>query len=135
MIRIVLVDDEPTIRHGLRMRLGLTKDMCVVGEAGSGGHALQVIRELRPDVVVMDVELPDCDGIIVTETLRAEKNRVPVIILSMHDDPGTRARACAAGAGFVSKHQGAAELLQAVREAALRPSIRDQESKGERRIK
>jgi CheY-like chemotaxis protein/SAM-dependent methyltransferase len=118
----------------------LTKDMCVVGEAGSGGAALQLIRELGPDVVVMDIELPECDGIAVTQTLRAERVPAAVVILSMHDDSDTRGRACAAGAKFVGKHEGAAVLLQAIRDAAAHsrtgaagiasPSVRSEEEAG-----
>ncbi len=124
MIRIILVDDEPTVRRGLKMRLELTKDLCVVGEAGDGDTALRLIRELIPDVVVMDIELPQHDGIAVTQTLGAEKVSSAVVILSMYDDAETRARARAAGAAmFVSKHEGAAALLQAIRQVALRPKV------------
>jgi DNA-binding NarL/FixJ family response regulator len=78
-----------------------------------------LIRELAPDVVVMDIELPEGDGIAVARILRAEKSEAAVVILSMHDDLETRERARAAGATrFVSKHEGATVLLQAIRDAA-----------------
>jgi DNA-binding NarL/FixJ family response regulator len=118
MIRIVLVDDDPTVRQGLRMRLELTKAISVVGETGDGLAAVTLIRELAPDVVVMDVELPGCDGISVTQMLQAEEMPPAVVILTMHDDHEIRARAYAAGAArFVGKHQGTAELLKAIRES------------------
>ncbi len=119
MIRIVLVDDEPAVRRGLKMRLELTRDMCVVGEVGDGAAAVRKILELAPDVVIMDIELPGCDGITVTKMLRAENAGAAIVILSMHDDVETRARANAAGATkFVSKHEGTDALLRAIREVA-----------------
>jgi DNA-binding NarL/FixJ family response regulator len=118
MIQILLVDDDPSIRQGLKMRLGLAPNLRVVGEAGDGKMALKLISALDPDVVVMDVELPDQDGIAFTELLRAQNCRAAIIILSMHDDAATRERARAAGAAkFISKHEGTTALLQAIREA------------------
>ena len=117
MIRIVLVDDEPAVRRGLKMRLELTKEMRVVGEVGDGATAVRQIMEWAPDVVIMDVELPGCDGISVAQQLRAVNAGATVLILSMHDDAETRARATAAGAArFVSKHEGTDALLRAIRE-------------------
>lgn len=122
MIRIVLVDDEPVVRHGLKMRLELTKEMRVVGEAGDGETALQLIRELKPDVVVMDIELHQSDGITLTRTLRAEKSSAAILIHSMHDDAETREKARGAGAAkFVSKHEGTVALLKAIREVTKLP--------------
>ena len=119
MVRIVLVDDEPTVRQGLKMRLELAKELEVVGEAENGNTALTLIRELAPDVVIMDIELPGRDGIAVTQILRAENTPAAIVILSMHDDAETRARASAAGASrFVSKHEGANVLLEAIRAVA-----------------
>lgn len=118
MIRIVIVDDDPTVLHGLRMRLGLTKDIRVIGEAEDGDTALPIISSLAPDVAVLDVELPGCDGITLARNLRDQGTRTEVVILSMHDDPDTRERAHAAGARFVGKLEGGTALLQAIREAA-----------------
>ncbi len=126
MIRIVLVDDEATIRYGLKMRLELAQDLRVVGEAGDGKTALALIDQLQPDVVVMDVELPDRDGIAWIQTLRAQNCRAAIIVLTMHDDDATRERARAAGAAqFVGKHEGASALLQAIRDAAPPPPMLD----------
>ncbi len=126
MIRIVLVDDETAVRRGLKMRLELTKEMRIVGEVGDGATALQQILELAPDVVIMDIELPGCDGISMTQMLRAEKTDMAIVILSMHDDAETRARARAAGADqFVSKHEGTTALLQAIEQAVARGQARD----------
>lgn len=122
MIRIVLVDDEPVVRHGLKMRLELIKEMRVVGEAGDGETALQLVRELKPDVVVMDIELHQSDGITLTRILRAEKSSAAILIHSMHDDAETREKARGAGAcAFVSKHEGTVALLKAIREVTKPP--------------
>ncbi len=119
MIQIVLVDDEVTVRQGLKMRLELTKEMRVIGEAGDANTALPLIRTHSPQVIVMDIELPDQDGIAVTKMLRDEKCPSAIVILSMHDDAETRERALAAGAAkFVSKHEGTPALLKAIRQVA-----------------
>ena len=120
-IRVYLVDDERLVRQGLRMRLGMEPDLTVVGEADSGERALRDVPPARPDVVVMDVELPSLDGIQTAQALRALSPRCAVVMLSLHDDPGTRARAAASGAsGFVSKQAGDQSLLDAIRTAAGR---------------
>jgi CheY-like chemotaxis protein/SAM-dependent methyltransferase len=100
--------------------LDLTKDIQVVGEAENGNTALPLIRECAPDVVIMDIEMPGLDGIALTEILCAENTPAAIVILTMHDDAETRARARAAGASkFVSKHEGATALLEAIRQVAL----------------
>jgi DNA-binding NarL/FixJ family response regulator len=120
-IRLLLVDDEPAIRRGLRMRLALESDVEVVGEAGDGVSALQEVQRLAPQVVLMDVEMPGMDGIAATNRLRAQAPGSAVVMLSMHDDQRTVARALAAGAAaFVAKHSIDAALLAAIRQAASR---------------
>jgi NarL family two-component system response regulator YdfI len=115
-ISIVLVDDQATVRQGLRMRLTLEQDMEVVGEAESGEAALRLVRALSPDVVLMDVEMPGMDGIVATAALRATAPHVAVVILSLYDDARTRARAREAGAAaFVAKHQAKTALLATIR--------------------
>jgi DNA-binding NarL/FixJ family response regulator len=115
-IRVLLVDDQPAVRRGLRMRLELEPDMSVVGEAGSGEEAISLAQALHPDVVLMDVRMPGTDGVSATETLRATVSHSAIVILSLYDDAETRARAEAAGAAaFVAKHQMGAKLLATVR--------------------
>lgn len=122
MIRILLVDDDPSIRQGLKMRLGLESDLRIVGEAGDGKTAMRLVDSLEPDIVVIDVELPDQDGIGLIETWRAQNRRAAIIILSMHDDAETRARARVAGAAkFISKHERATALLDAIRRTIAKP--------------
>jgi YesN/AraC family two-component response regulator len=89
---IVLVDDQATVRRGLRMRLTIEPDMEVVGEAESGEAALRLVRFVSPDVVLMDIEMPDMDGIAATAALRATAPHVAVVILSLYEDARTRAR-------------------------------------------
>jgi DNA-binding NarL/FixJ family response regulator len=120
-IRVYLVDDERLVREGLRMRLSMERDLTVVGEAADGASALIGLAEARPDVVVMDVELPQIDGIRTAAVLRSIRPQIAVVMLSLHDDPATRARAAANGAaGFVSKQASDQALLDAIRMAARR---------------
>jgi DNA-binding NarL/FixJ family response regulator len=119
MIRLLLVDDQPAVRRGLGMRLVLEPDMLVVGEAGTGREALTLVQKLSPDVVLMDVEMPEMDGIAATATLRATASQSAVVMLSIHDDTQTRMRAEAAGAvAFVEKRGTTEKLLAAIRLAA-----------------
>ncbi|HLF25760.1 MAG TPA: response regulator transcription factor [Anaerolineae bacterium] len=118
MTRILLVDDQPAVRQGLRMRLALEADLRVVGEANSATEALVIAQILHPDVVVMDVEMPGIDGIQATEALRVLAPWSTVVVLSIHDDAVIRQRARTAGAAaFVGKHGSQDELLAAIRQA------------------
>lgn len=125
-IRILLVDDQSTIRRGLRMSLGLETDFHVVGEAADGVEALKLARDLKPDVVVMDVEMPNMDGLTAAEKLHGVVPATAVVILSLHDGLVTRARAQEAEAQFVAKHEGVGALIAAIRRAAQgsRPAFR-----------
>jgi DNA-binding NarL/FixJ family response regulator len=101
------------------MRLLLEPDIQVVGEASTGREALTLAQVLSPDVVLMDVEMPGMDGIETTIALRAAVSQSAVVILSIHDDQPTRARARAAGAvAFVEKRGATEDLLAAIRQAA-----------------
>ena len=118
-IRLFLVDDERNVLRGLRMRLGMEPDMEVVGEAADGRTAVTGVSLVRPDVVLMDVNLPVLDGIDATAALREMVPDCSVVMLSMRDDAETRARARAAGAaGFVAKHEMDTALTAAIRHAA-----------------
>jgi DNA-binding NarL/FixJ family response regulator len=122
MITVLVVDDEATVREGLRMRLALEEDLFVIGEAGSGNEALVKTLALEPDVVLLDVEMGDMDGIAVTARLRDEGAPTAVVILTIHGDARTRARAEAAGAtAFVEKHSPDSALLSAIQQAAHPP--------------
>jgi DNA-binding NarL/FixJ family response regulator len=119
-IRLLLVDDRPTIRRGLRIWLALQPNMEVVGEASDGAEGLSLARALRPDVVLMDVEMPGMDGISATAALRQVVPQSAVVILTLYDDAATRTRAQEAGAAaFVAKHQMEETLLAEIRRVVM----------------
>ena len=119
MIRLVLVDDQPFVRQGLRRRLSLEPDMTVVGEASDGREAVTLVQQLTPDIVLMDVEMPEMDGVSAMGVIRTSTPQSAVVLLSIHDDVSTRARAHAAGAtAFVSKSEEIDALIATIRQAA-----------------
>ena len=119
MIRVLLVDDQAAVRRGLRVRFHLELDLEVVGEASTGTEALALAQTLTPDVVVMDIEMPQMDGIAATAAILRAVPQSAVVILSIHDDAQTRRRAQAAGAvAFVEKHGATDALLSVIRLAA-----------------
>ncbi len=116
MINVLIVDDQPQVRRGLRMRLALESDLRVIGEAGDGQTAVCKALELHPCVVVMDVVMPILDGIAATRMLHEKAPGIAVVVLSLHDDAQTRARSLAAGAAaFVEKRSGVGALIEAIR--------------------
>jgi DNA-binding NarL/FixJ family response regulator len=121
MIRVLLVDDQPAVRRGLRVRFQLEPDMRVIGEASTGSEALTLAQILTPDVVLMDIEMPDMDGIEATVALKSVVPLSAVVLLSIHTDRQTRMRAQAAGAvAFVEKRGTTDILLATIRQAAGR---------------
>jgi CheY-like chemotaxis protein len=119
MIKLLLVDDQTMVRRGLRMRLVLEPDIIIVGEASNGKEAVELVQSLGPDVVLMDVEMPGMDGITATAAVHATNPQSAVVMLSIHDDSATRARAQHAGAvAFVEKRGTTEVLLAAIRQAA-----------------
>jgi DNA-binding NarL/FixJ family response regulator len=123
VIRILLVDDQPVIRHALRTLLTMEPDMTVIDEAPDGRAAVQMAQELRPDVVVMDVNMPRLDGPSAAQEMRRLTPKTAVIILSLHHDDGTRARALAAGAAaFIEKQAASMSTLMAAIRLAAQPA-------------
>jgi len=119
MIRLLLVESQAAIRRGLRMRLTLEPDVTVIGEARDGLAALWQASILRPDVILVDTESADMDGVRLIAALRSVSPESAAVILSLRDDAATRRRLLAAGAvAFVSKHDHADRLLHAIRQAA-----------------
>lgn len=118
MIKLLLADDDVTVRKGLRMRFALEPDVEVVGEAADGVSAVEQAATCGCDVVVMDLQMPRMDGISATAEVRKSCPGVAVVMLSLFDDPDTRGQAELAGACcFVGKHESTEALLRAVREA------------------
>jgi DNA-binding NarL/FixJ family response regulator len=118
-ITVLLVDDEASVRRGLRMRLSREPDLVVIGEACDEEHALSLAETLRPDIVLLDVALPGQDGIGTAKILQTVVPGSAVVMLTLHDDTVTRARATAAGARtLIGKHEPIPKLLEAIRAAA-----------------
>jgi DNA-binding NarL/FixJ family response regulator len=118
-IRILLVDDQSSVRRGLTMRLQLEPDITIVGEAEDGRAAVEAAKTLHPDVLVMDYEMPKMDGIEATKALTELGCESRVVMLSIHDNATVKQAAAGAGVhAFVAKHQSSETLLAAIRSAA-----------------
>lgn len=116
MIRVVLVDDQALFRAGVRMLVSSQPDMDVVGEAGDGREALEVIGRTRPDVVLMDIRMPVMDGLTATAELLAQPGPPRVVMLTTFDLDEAAARAIQRGAsGFLLKDADPEFLLAAIR--------------------
>lgn len=116
-IRIVLADDHETIRHGLEVLLREEEDLEIVGLAGNGIEAVRLAGELRPDVMVMDMTMPEMDGIEATGSIARQWPEVAIIVFSMHEDREIANTALAAGAkAYCSKAEHTEKLLDAIRE-------------------
>jgi two-component system response regulator NreC len=115
-VRVLVADDHAVVREGIRTVLAGTPDFEVVGEAGDGAEALTLALELEPDVLVLDLTMPEKSGLEVTAEIRSEREDVRVLILSMHDHPEYVLEAVRAGAtGYVLKDAQPDELRAAVR--------------------
>lgn len=118
-LRIFLADDHTVMREGLKSLVNAQADMEVIGEADNGRTALQKARELQPDVVIMDVSMPELSGIKVTEQLKRSCQKVKVLVLTAHDESGYLRQLLQVGAsGYVLKKAAAEELINAIRAVA-----------------
>jgi DNA-binding NarL/FixJ family response regulator len=118
-IRVLLADDHETVRQGLRLLLDAQPDMKVVGEAGDGRTAVERCRALRPDVVVMDVTMPELNGLAATRLLKESQPQTAVVALTRHHDEAYVQELLRAGAaGYVLKQSPSAELIRGIRAAA-----------------
>jgi DNA-binding NarL/FixJ family response regulator len=118
-IRVVLADDQPLVRAGLRVLIADTPDLDVVGEAATGDAAVALVRDLRPDVVVMDIRMPGMDGIDATRIITADHGPARVVVLTTFDDDDYVYAALRAGAsGFLVKDMALDDILAAIRVVA-----------------
>lgn len=118
-IRILLADDHAILRRGLRALLEREPDMEVVGESADGRDTMRAVEELSPDVVVLDITMPNLNGIEAARQMQARGGKPAVLILSMHSDEGYVLRALRAGArGYLLKDAVEGELIQAIRVVA-----------------
>ncbi len=116
MIRVVLVDDHPVVRQGVRGMLAAEADLEVVGEAGSGAEAVELVASVRPDVVLMDLRMPGMDGVAATSRIAGQCR---VVVLTTYETDADILRAVEAGAaGYLLKDSSREELVDAVRAAA-----------------
>jgi len=114
-IRVLIVDDHPMVREGLRSMLG-ADGIDVVGEAANAADAIRSVETLSPDVVLLDVGLPDADGLAALTAIKARAPRTSVLVVTMHDEPRLVRKAIEAGAaGYVLKGIGRPELIASVR--------------------
>lgn len=114
--RVLIVDDHPIVRDGLITIIDHDKDLTVCGEADEPQEALKAISELRPDVVIVDITLKDSDGIELTKSIKARYPRLPVIVLSIHDESVYAERALRAGAqAYLMKEVVSDNIVTAIR--------------------
>ena len=128
-IRVLVVDDHAILREGIRSLLERSDDIAVVGEAGNGAEALALVEALHPDIVLMDLAMPEMDGLEATRRLHQHHPEVKVLILTQHDNQEYIAPALQAGAvGYVLKRSGGREVIAAIRQvheqgAFLQPAV------------
>ncbi|PYM65530.1 MAG: DNA-binding response regulator [Candidatus Rokuibacteriota bacterium] len=118
-MRVLVVDDHQAFRHALTSALSLVDDIEVAGQAGGGLAACQEAEQLDPDVIIMDLSMPDLSGIDAMKRIHERRPDLPVVILTAHADDGTEREAREAGAsGFVAKGTGLRDLVVVLHEAA-----------------
>jgi DNA-binding NarL/FixJ family response regulator len=115
-IRIVLADDHPIVLDGLRNLIRAEPDLELVGEAASGLGALKIVREQRPDVAVLDISMPELNGIVLSRRLNGEMPDLRLLVLTLHEDRAYLNQALEAGVrGYVLKRSAVENLVQAIR--------------------
>ena len=118
-LRIMLVDDHATVRHGLKLMIDAEPDMAVIAEAGDGASAVHLAGESKPDVIVMDISMPGMNGLAATQAIRKADARAVIVTLTRHGDAAYLQELLRAGvSGYVLKRSAPTELLQAIRAAA-----------------
>ena len=117
MIRVLIADDQRVVREGLSMVLGLMKGVEVVGAAADGAEAVTLVQAVRPDVVLMDLRMPRCDGVEATRRLRSAAPEVKVVVLTTYSDDRSVLDALRAGArGYLTKDASGEQIHEALRQ-------------------
>ncbi|MFB3739919.1 MAG: response regulator transcription factor [Candidatus Velamenicoccus archaeovorus] len=117
-LRVLVVDDHPAFRRALTSALRMVRSIEIAGEAGGGEAAVEQARTIEPDVVLMDLSMPDIDGIEAMRRIHRIKPDMPVVFLTAHADPGIEKEARTAGAsGFLAKGIGLEQLVAVIHEA------------------
>lgn len=115
MIKIILIDDHTLVRSGLRTLLSAIKGLQIIGEAGTGKEGIELVRHLDPDVVILDLKLPDMDGLTIAKRLLHHNTEVNILVVSANMQNLTILQLLEAGAkGYISKGSSLAELTQAI---------------------
>ena len=128
-IRIIIADDHPIVREGLATVLNQEEDLEVVGQAGNGLDAVAQARELQPDIILMDLQMPEMDGVAAIEKIKEESPAIGIIILTTYDTDDYIFRGIEAGArGYLLKDSPPAEVLKAIRavhqgESLIQPRV------------
>ena len=118
-LRILVADDHAVVRQGLKLLINSQPDMTVVGEAADGAAVLEQAAAVEPDIVVMDLSMPDMNGLVATRALKEARPSVEVVALTRHDDETFLQEVLRAGAsGYVLKQSNPVEFLQAIRAVA-----------------
>jgi DNA-binding NarL/FixJ family response regulator len=125
-IRVLIADDQRVVREGLEMVLGLLPGIEVVGSAGDGLEAVDLAASLHPDIVLMDLRMPRCDGVEATRMLREREPEIKVVVLTTYADDRSVLDALRAGArGYLTKHAGGAQIREALEQVADNRAIID----------
>lgn len=115
-IKVLIADDHAIVRAGLRTLITSEKDLELIGEATGGLEAIEKVEQLSPDVLVLDISMPDKDGIEVLRTLKGEKKSCNILVLTVHEDDALLREAVRLGAGgYILKHAAESELIAAIR--------------------
>ena len=119
-VKVLIVDGHPVIRQVLKMQIELAQGLSVIADADTVLEAIKLITQLKPDVILIDLDMPGVDGIAITRELHRSVPQVPLLILSLIDDEDSCLKAFEAGAaGFVKKNVNTTELIDAIRHLAL----------------
>ena len=113
--RVVIIDDHPLVRQGLAQLINLRSGLAVIGEADTAARGLDIVRKEQPDLVIMDMSLPESDGLELVKQIKAELPRLPMLVISMHDERVYAERVLRAGArGYLMKKEPSEKVFQAI---------------------